>query len=155
MPNAIRGEAKTREGGDYTSSRKTKYNAQKESAMPLSYNKKLIPRARELRKNMTPQEKHLWYDFLSSYPIRFQRQKTIDNFIVDFYCHKAKLIIELDGSQHFTDEGKAYDEKRTQVLEKLGLEVLRFTNIEIDKEFNGVCAKIDATVVQKIYTQMA
>ncbi len=70
--------------------------------MSLEYNKKLIPRAKELRKNMTKQENHLWYDFLRIYPVRFQRQKTIDNYIADFYCHKAKLIIELDGSQHFT-----------------------------------------------------
>ena len=68
----------------------------------------LIPFAKELRKNATKQEKHLWYDFLSSYPIRFQRQKAIDNFIVDFYCHQAKFVVEIDGDQHYTDKGLAY-----------------------------------------------
>ena len=73
--------------------------------MSLTYQKNLIPRAKELRANATRHENHLWYDFLRTYPIRFQRQKTIDRFIVDFYCHRAKLVIELDGSQHFTEEG--------------------------------------------------
>ncbi|MGM9632138.1 MAG: endonuclease domain-containing protein, partial [Eubacteriales bacterium] len=70
--------------------------------MSLDYNKKNITLAKNLRKNATPQENHLWYDFLSKYEVRFQRQKAIDNFIADFYCHKAKLIIEIDGSQHYT-----------------------------------------------------
>ena len=83
---------------------------------PLKKNNKLLNVARILRRNMTRQEKHLWYDFLSSYPIRFQRQKTIDNFVADFYCHKAKLVIELDGSQHYTEEGTLKDEFRTDVL---------------------------------------
>ena len=78
--------------------------------MSLPYNHKLIPRAKELRKDATEQEKCLWYKYLSQYPIRFQRQKTIGRFIADFYCAKAKLVIELDGSQHFSNEGKAYDE---------------------------------------------
>ena len=70
--------------------------------MSLSYKCDNIPLAKTLRKNATPQEKHLWYDFLSTYPVRFQRQKAIDNFIADFYCHEAKLVIEIDGSQHYT-----------------------------------------------------
>ena len=74
--------------------------------MSLDYNKKNIILAKNLRKNATPQENHLWYDFLSKYEIRFQRQKAIDNFIADFYCHKAKLVIEIDGSQHRTEKGK-------------------------------------------------
>lgn len=69
----------------------------------MQYNKNLIPRAKELRKDMTKQERHLWYDFLRFYPVKIYKQKVIDNFIVDFYCHKAKLVIELDGSQHYTD----------------------------------------------------
>ncbi len=73
--------------------------------MSLKYNGKLIPRAKDLRKNATRQENHLWYDFLRTFPVRFQRQKAIDGFIADFYCHKARLIIELDGSQHYTDDG--------------------------------------------------
>ena len=111
--------------------------------MSLKYNKKLIPRAKELRRDATRQEKRLWYDFLSTYPIRFQRQKTIDNFIVDFYCHTCKLVIEIDGSQHCTEAGMAYDSERTAVLKGLGLQVVRFSNFDIDKNFDDVCRVID------------
>lgn len=114
--------------------------------MSLNYNGKLIPRAKELRKEMTPQEKHLWYDFLRSYPIRFQRQKVIDQFIADFFCHKAKLIIEVDGAPHFTEDGIIYDNERTMILSRYGLKVLRFTNNEINFNFSDVCERIDQTV---------
>ena len=114
--------------------------------MSLEYNKNLIPRAKELRKNATPQENELWYKFLRFYPIRFQRQKTIGQFIVDFYCHEARLAIELDGSQHFTPEGHTYDEARTAAIETVGVAVLRFTNREIAREFQAVCTKIDSAV---------
>ena len=114
--------------------------------MSLEYNEKNIPLAKNLRKNATPQEKHLWYDFLSSYEVRFQRQKAIDNFIADFYCHKAKLIIEIDGSQHFTEEGKQKDEFRTEILEGYDLKVIRITNHQVDTNFLGVCRYIDAAV---------
>lgn len=107
--------------------------------MSLEYNKNLIPFAKSLRKNATPQENHLWYDFLRSYTPRFQRQKTIGQFIADFYCEKAKLVIELDGSRHFTPEGMTYDEARTAAIETVGVEVLRFTNRDIDSEFKAVC----------------
>ena len=99
---------------------------------------------------MTKQENHLWYDFLSEYPVCFQRQKTIDNFIVDFYCFSARLIIELDGSQHYSLEGQAYDTQRTEMLEKYDLKVLRFTNVDIDKNFYGVCTAIDLEVKLRI-----
>lgn len=118
--------------------------------MSLEYNKNLIPRAKELRKNATPQENELWYKFLRNYPIRFQRQKTIGQFIVDFYCHGAKLAIELDGSQHFTPEGITHDEARTAAIETVGVTVLRFTNRDIDREFQAVCIKIDAVVRERI-----
>ncbi len=111
--------------------------------MSLPYNRELILRAKELRKAATPQEQHLWYDFLRSYPVRFQRQKTIDSFIVDFYCHAAKLVIELDGSQHFEEQGLAYDAERTAILESYGLQVLRFPNHDVDAHFNAVCEQID------------
>ena len=114
--------------------------------MSLDYNKKMIPLAKDLRKNATLQEKHLWYDFLANYEIRFQRQKAIDNFIVDFYCHRAKLIIEIDGAQHFTEEGHQRDELRTEILERYGLKVVRFTNREIDTKFSAVCDCIDTIV---------
>ena len=118
--------------------------------MSLEYNKNIIPLAKELRKNMTPEEKHLWYDFLSSYPINFQRQKTIDNFIADFYCHKARLVIELDGSQHYTPQGKTYDRARTEVLHRYGLQVLRFSNSDVDDRFDSVCRMIDKTIQDRV-----
>lgn len=118
--------------------------------MSLEYNKKLIPFAKSLRKNATPEENHLWYDFLRSYPIRFQRQKTIDQFIADFYCDRAKLVIELDGSQHFTPEGHTCDEARTAAIETVGVTVLRFTNRDIDREFQAVCMRIDTVVRERI-----
>ena len=114
--------------------------------MSLPYNGKLIPYAKELRKNATPWEKKLWFYFLKDYEIRFQRQKVIDNFIVDFYCHKAKLIIELDGGGHFIEKQMNYDCKRTEVLEENNLKVLRFTNLDIDENFYNVCTVIDNEV---------
>ena len=114
--------------------------------MSLEYNEKNITLAKNLRKNATPQEKHLWYDFLSKYEVRFQRQKAIDNFIADFYCHKAKLIIEIDGSQHYTEDGRQKDEFRTEILEEYGLKIIRFTNRQINTNFYGVCAYIDRIV---------
>ena len=114
--------------------------------MSLSYSKKNIVFAKNLRKNATPEENHLWYDFLAKYEIRFQRQKSIDNFIADFYCHKAKLVIEIDGSQHYTDEGKEKDEFRTEILAGYNLKVIRFTNHQINTNFRNVCRYIDIVV---------
>jgi very-short-patch-repair endonuclease len=108
----------------------------------LPYNRKLKPRAQELRTNATPQEDKIWYQFLRKHDCRFTRQKTIGNYIADFYCHKAKLVIEIDGSQHYTDDGLEYDGIRTGVLENLGLHVMRFTNTEIDTKLEGVCMAI-------------
>ena len=122
--------------------------------MSLKYNKKLIPYAKELRHNMTKQEKHLWYDFLCTYPIRFQRQKVIDNFIVDFYCHKAKLVVELDGGQHYTEEGLEYDTSRSDILKRYDLEVIRFTNTDVDQNFTAVCDAIDEKVNQIVNFEM-
>ena len=118
----------------------------KEEYMSLDYNKSNIILARNLRKNATAEENHLWYDFLSGYEIRFQRQKSIDNFIADFYCHKAKLIIEIDGLQHVSEEGVRKDEFRTDILEGYGLRVIRFTNHQINANFSAVCEYIDAAV---------
>ena len=114
--------------------------------MSIKYNKRNILLAKNLRKSSTPQEKHLWYDFLSKYEVRFQRQKAIDNFIADFYCHKAKLVVEIDGAEHYTDKNKKSDEFRTEVLEEYGLKVIRFTNRQVDNDFRSVCEFIDATV---------
>ena len=114
--------------------------------MSLEYNKKNIPLAKNLRKHATPQENHLWYDFLSKYEPRFQRQKAIGNFIADFYCHKAKLVIEIDGSQHYTEKGKRDDDFRTEILEGYDLKVIRFSNRQVNMNFRGVCEYIDAVV---------
>ena len=114
--------------------------------MPLNYNKNNINSAKNLRKNATPQENHLWYDFLRQYEVRFQRQKAIGNYIVDFYCFRAKLVVEIDGSQHFTEEEIAYDQQRTAYLEKLGLHVIRISNRQIHEEFRSVCEHIDTIV---------
>ena len=92
----------------------------------------------------------MWYDFLSKYEVRFQRQKAIDNFIADFYCHKARLIIEIDGAQHYTEEGRQKDEFRTEILEGYDLRVIRFTNRQINTNFRGVCEYIDAAVKASI-----
>lgn len=110
------------------------------------YNRKLTERARELRHNMTRQEKHLWYDFLSKYPVKIYRQRSIDCFITDFYCSRAHLVIEVDGGQHYTEEGLAYDKERTEALEKHDLKVIRFTNKEVDQQFEGVCQVIDREI---------
>ena len=118
--------------------------------MSREYNKTIIPRAKELRKNMTPQEKHIWYDFLDKYPVRFQRQKTISNFIADFYCAKAKLVIEIDGSQHYTENGLVYDAERTLILKDIGISVIRFSNREIENNFNNVCRMIDEAVKSRL-----
>ena len=114
--------------------------------MSLDYNKKNITLAKNLRKNSTSEENHLWYDFLSKYEIRFQRQKAIDDFIADFYCHKAKLIIEVDGIQHYTEKGRENDEFRSEILEGYDLKVIRFTNRQINTNVRGVCEYIDAVV---------
>ena len=118
--------------------------------LPYPHNKENIPKARELRKNMTPQERLLWYAFLKDYPIRFQRQKIFGPFILDFYCPKCKLVIEIDGSQHYFEEGKANDEKRTAYLEQYGLKVIRVANNEISANLSGVCAYIDFVVQQSL-----
>ena len=114
--------------------------------LPIKKNNKLLNVARSLRRNMTRQEKHLWYDFLRHYPVKIYKQRIIDNFIADFYCHNARLIIELDGSQHYTEQGQLHDEARTEILEKYGLYVLRFSNKDIDDKFEGVCIMIDKII---------
>ena len=114
------------------------------------YNKANIPIAKVLRKNMTPWERKLWYDFLRDYPLRFQRQKAIGNYIADFYCSKASLVIELDGGGHYDDRQKIADLQRTEILENTDLHVLRICNLDIDRNFRGVCELIDLTVQQSL-----
>ena len=111
---------------------------------------KLLPNARALRRDMTPQERHLWYDFLREYPVKFYKQRIIGSFIVDFYCASAKLVIELDGSQHYEDAGREYDEERTAFLEAYGLSVIRIPNNEVNKNFEGVCEYLDFRIKQSL-----
>ena len=119
-------------------------------AMQYKHNKKLVPNAKQLRKEMTKEERHLWYDFLREYPMRFLRQKVIGNFIVDFYCAKAKLVVELDGSQHYEEENITKDNERTEFLEKYGLTIIRIPNNEVNNNFRGVCEYIDLLVRQNL-----
>ncbi len=119
----------------------------------LPRNKKLRPFSSQLRNGATRQENHLWYDFLRTYPLRFNRQRIIGNFIVDFYCEKAKLIIELDGSQHFEPTGQEKDRERDAFLQGLGLTVLRFSNAEVDRNFEAVCRSIDREVQNAVGRQ--
>ena len=109
--------------------------------------------ARKLRKEMTPWERKLWYCFLKTYSVRFQRQKAIGEFIADFYCAKASLIVELDGSGHYDPEQKIKDKIRTNHLEKLGIRVIRFSNRDVDRNFYGVCTVIDNEVKQRTLPQ--
>ncbi len=118
--------------------------------MQRKQNKNIVPLAKILRKNMTKEERRLWYDFLRSYPVRFSRQKVLGNYIVDFYSAQAKLVIELDGSGHYTEEGKQYDEERTKFLSEYGLKVVRISNTEIHKNFESVYEYIDILVKQSL-----
>lgn len=110
--------------------------------MKYGYNKKLVKNAQFLRKNMTNEEKHLWYDFLKKLPFTVNRQKNIGNYIVDFYITKARIVIEIDGKQHETQENKESDRQRDLELMQIGIKVLRYTNLDINKNFNSVCEDI-------------
>ena len=118
--------------------------------MQSKHNKQLIPLAKQLRKEMTKEERHLWYDFLRTYPVRFSRQKVLGKYIDDFYSAEAKLIIELDGSQHYEDRNVKKDAERTAFLEEYGLTIIRIPNNEVSRNFRGVCAYIDAAVSQSL-----
>ena len=103
---------------------------------------------------MTPWERKLWYDYLRQYPIRFQRQKSLEAYIADFYCAKMGLVIELDGGGHYTPEQEREDAIRTKGLEAMGLTVLRFCNLDIDRNFNGVCEMIDSAIKNLSLSQL-
>ena len=105
-------------------------------------NKHLTDISKSLRKNMTPEERHLWYDFLKKLPITINRQKVIGKYVVDFYCASAKIAIELDGSQHYTESATVKDIERDKYLNDFGIKVLRYSNHEFNKNFNGVCDDI-------------
>ncbi|MBR3952770.1 MAG: endonuclease domain-containing protein [Oscillospiraceae bacterium] len=110
----------------------------------------MLERARELRKKMTPEEKHLWYDFLKNHPVRFRKQEIVGNYILDFYCSKAKVAIEIDGAQHYTSESLSYDKKRTDYLEGAGIKVIRLLNKDINKNFENACKNIDSIIKERI-----
>ena len=118
--------------------------------MERKHNARLVPNARTLRKNMTKEERHLWYDFLRQYPVRFQRQKVLGRYIVDFYCAKAHLVVELDGSQHYEERGAQKDAERTAFLKQYGLTVIRIPNNDVLGNFEGVCEYIDIAVKRSI-----
>ena len=127
------------------------------SAQPTERENMTIPKdnsqlenARRLRREMTPHERKLWYLFLRKYPVKIYKQRIIGRFIVDFYCASAKLVIELDGSQHYEPQGMAYDSERSAFLTALGLEVLRFSNRDVDRDFRGVCTQIDMTIQKRL-----
>ena len=110
----------------------------------------MLDQAKELRKNMTPQEKKLWYQYLKHHPIRFYKQRIILSFIVDFYCSSAKLVIEVDGAQHYTSQGLAYDKERSILFKEFGIKVIRFSNSRIDHDFDEVCKEIDHEIRSRI-----
>ena len=109
-----------------------------------------LENARRLRREMTPHERKLWYLFLRKYPVKIYKQRIIGKFIVNFYCTSAKLVIEIDGSQHYEPQGMAYDAERFVFLSALGLAVLRFSNRDIDRDFRGVCEHIDIAIQNRL-----
>ena len=118
--------------------------------MQSKHNRQLVPLAKQLRREMTKEERHLWYDFLRSYPVRFSRQKVLGNYIADFYSAEAKLVIELDGSQHYEPVNIQNDKKRAEFLKGYGLKAIRIPNNEVARNFRGVCEYIDTAVKQSL-----
>jgi len=125
----------------------------KGTPMQSKYNKQLVSFAKQLRNEMTKEERHLWYDFLRTYPVRFSRQKILGKYIADFYCAEAKLVIELDGSQHYEDRNMEKDGERTAFLEAYSLTVIRIPNNEVNRNFTGVCEYIDSVVKRSLIAQ--
>ena len=118
--------------------------------MQSKHNKQLLPFAKQLRKDMTKEERHLWYDYLRTHPVRFSRQKVLGKYIADFYSAEAKIVIELDGSQHYEDKNAEKDTERTAFLESYGLTVIRIPNNEVNCNFRGVCEYIDLAIEQSL-----
>ncbi len=118
--------------------------------MDRKHNPAIVPFAKKLRREMTKQERRLWFDFLRAYPVRFLRQKILGKYIADFYCAQAKLVVELDGSQHFEEIAIEKDTERTKYLEAYDLTVIRIPNNQVDRNFRGVCEYIDLFVKQSL-----
>ena len=113
-------------------------------------NRILLERARALRRNMTDAERKLWYQFLRAYPVKFTRQHLEAPYILDFFCYQAMLAVELDGSQHYEKQGQEADVHRTSFLQKKGIAVVRYSNLDVLQNFSGVCSQIDRAVWQRI-----
>ena len=118
--------------------------------MDRKHNKEIVPLAKSLRKNMTKEERRLWYDFLRTYETKFLRQKPIGNYIADFYCASAKLVVELDGSQHYEQINIEKDTERTKYFKQFGITVLRIPNNYVNQHFDAVCTYIDNAVRQSL-----
>ena len=130
----------------YRIGQRTGKNGKVRFSMDRKHNPELVAYAKDLRKNMTKEERRLWYDYLRGHPARFQRQKILGKYIVDFYSARAKLVIELDGSQHYEDAGARYDAERTRYLEQYGLTVIRIPNNAVNENLAGVCEYIDRII---------
>jgi len=118
--------------------------------MHVRRNFRLLEQARELRRNMTPQETKLWYQFLRTYPVKIYKQRIIESFIADFYCASARLVIEIDGSQHYTSQGQVYDRDRSLIMQRYEIDTIRFSNADIDRNFQAVCQKIHEVIQKRI-----
>ena len=118
--------------------------------MDRKHNKNNVEFARYLRKNMTPEERLLWYEFLRDYPVKISRQKVLGRYIADFYCAKANIVIELDGSQHYEDKGLIHDEKRDEYLKQYGITTIRISNTDVHNNFSRVCAYINNEITQSL-----
>ena len=118
--------------------------------MKWFYNKDINNIAKTLRKQMTRQERHLWYNFLRNYYVKVYRQRTIDNYVADFYCPAAKLVVELDGGQHYTEKKMLDDEHRSLIINQYGIHVVRIPNNEIDNNFYSVCTYLDSIIKKRI-----
>ena len=116
----------------------------------MIHDRNLTSKAQELRRNMTKEERRLWYEYLRNYPYRFRRQVAFGHYILDFYCAAARLAVELDGSQHFDPEGMQRDQDRTAFLERNGICVIRFSNADVLQNLRGVCQSIDLAVESRI-----
>lgn len=123
--------------------------------MSIPKDNRQLENARRLRREMTPHERKLWYLFLRKYPVKFFKQRIIGSYIVDFYCSSAKLVIEIDGSQHYDIQGMEYDAHRSAFLESFGLKIVRFSNRDIDRNFSSVCEQIDLIIKERLqYDQL-
>ena len=121
-----------------------------EAVRNMKHDENILRNSQKLRRNMTKEERHIWYDFLKTYPVQFKRQVPFGNYIVDFYCHKAQLVLELDGAQHCEPEMLDYDRQRTVYLEKKGLMVMRISNLDVMREFRSVCDAVDQAVRARV-----